>query len=65
MLCSKREIWLSFLTPYNGVAFMLDDLLTSNKSIELFKDRADGLTKGMVFAFNVNGLKAAYLKNGR
>lgn len=25
MLCSWREIWLSFLTPYNGVALMLDD----------------------------------------
>jgi hypothetical protein len=35
------KVWLSFLTQYNSVTLMLEDLWTSNESIELFTENAE------------------------
>ena len=45
------KVWLSFLTQYNSVTLMLEDLWTSNESIELFTDSAGGHNKGFGIYF--------------
>ena len=39
------KAWLSFLSDYNGITVMLDNVSTSNETICLFTDSAGGRDK--------------------
>jgi hypothetical protein len=39
------KVWLSFLSDYNGITVMLDNVWTSNETICLFTDSAGGRDK--------------------
>jgi hypothetical protein len=43
------KVWLSFLSDYNGITVMLDNVWTSNETICLFTDSAGGRDKGFDF----------------
>jgi hypothetical protein len=39
------KVWLFFLSDYNGITVMLDNVWTSNETICLFTDSAGGRDK--------------------
>ena len=45
------KVWLSFLSDYNGITVMLDNVWTSNETICLFTDSAGGRDKGFGIYF--------------
>jgi hypothetical protein len=45
------KVWLSFLSDYNGITVMLDNVWTSNETIGLLTDRAGGRDKGFGIYF--------------
>jgi hypothetical protein len=45
------KVWLSFLSDYNGITVMLDNVWTSNETISLFTDSAGGRDKGFGIYF--------------
>ena len=45
------KVWQSLLSQYNGITVMLDNLWTSNDTIELFTDSAGGRNKGFDIYF--------------
>jgi hypothetical protein len=47
------KVWLSFLSDYNGITVMLDNVWTSNETICLLTDSAGGRDKG--FGIYVQG----------
>jgi hypothetical protein len=45
------KVWLSFLSDYNGITVMLDNVWISNETICLLTDSAGGRDKGLGIYF--------------
>ena len=61
------KVWLSFLSDYNGITVMLDNVWTSilMRQFVCLRIAPMGEIKGSAFIFRVNGLKVVGQKNGR
>ena len=62
----KEDIkaWLTFLTDYNEVTVMLDNLWTSNETIELYTDSAGGQIGVLAYIFRENGFRRVDQRTG-
>ena len=59
------KVWLSFLSDYNGITVMIDNVWTSNETICLFTDSAGGRDKGFGIYFQGKWAQGVGQKNGR
>jgi hypothetical protein len=55
------KVWLSFLSDYNGITVMLDNVWTSNETICLFTDSAGGRDKGFGIYFQGKWAQGCWL----
>jgi hypothetical protein len=61
------KVWLSFLSDYNGITVMLDNVWTSilMRQFVCLRIAPMGEIKGSAFIFRVNGLMVVGQKDGR
>jgi hypothetical protein len=57
------KVWITFLTDYNGVTVMLDNLWTSNETVEFYTDSAGGSTRGFGIYFQGKWAHACWPKD--
>jgi hypothetical protein len=57
------KVWLIFLTDYNGVTVMLDNLWSSNETIEFYADSAGGSNRGFGIYFQGKWAQACWPKD--